>query len=168
MRPLSDFISSLDSKLSPPGCKYLDFHWSDICTIPGHAAPAVFKSSPGGREEEEFLLEWTSLSYSPVTQFRLEVAEQSSQTWKWVLSLSVCWVTLTLQELPSEDGGEGGALPLDREDVPAPAVPRLPVQGQGQCWEQPGLVRARGELELCNPRGRYSLVQYSTVQYSTV
>ena len=55
-----------------------------FCTtsLSGLAAPVQFKSSADGDSEDSFLLEWTSLSYSPITTFRLEVAEATSGSWK--------------------------------------------------------------------------------------
>ena len=58
--------------------------FTPLCTsfLSGHAAPAEFKSAAEGRAEDSFLLEWTSLSYSTINSFRLEVAEEVSSTWK--------------------------------------------------------------------------------------
>ena len=46
------------------------------------ASTAEFKSQPEGKSESEFLLEWSVLSYTPVTEFNLEVAELGYNSWK--------------------------------------------------------------------------------------
>jgi hypothetical protein len=48
--------------------------------ISGKAGPARFKSNPKGIEPTSFLLEWTSMSYSPITEFALEYKEYG-QDW---------------------------------------------------------------------------------------
>jgi hypothetical protein len=47
----------------------------------GHARSAEFKSQPEGEAESSYLVEWTSLSYTPLTEFRLEVRQEGGQ---WV------------------------------------------------------------------------------------
>jgi len=46
------------------------------------ASTAEFKSQPEGRSETEFLLEWSSLSYTNIKEFKLEVAELGSNSWR--------------------------------------------------------------------------------------
>lgn len=46
------------------------------------ASTAEFKSQPEGRSETEFLLEWSTLSYTPVKEFKLEVAELGYNSWR--------------------------------------------------------------------------------------
>jgi hypothetical protein len=48
------------------------------CTTVGKAAPAEFKSQPEGDAETSYLLEWTSLSYTPITEFKLEVRREAA------------------------------------------------------------------------------------------
>jgi hypothetical protein len=47
----------------------------------GKAGPAEFKSQPEGEAETSYLVEWTSLSYTPITEFKLEVKPEAGQ---WV------------------------------------------------------------------------------------
>ena len=46
------------------------------------ASTAEFKSQPEGKSESEFLLEWSVLSYTPVKEFNLEVAELGYNSWR--------------------------------------------------------------------------------------
>ena len=41
-------------------------------TPTGKAGPARYKSDPKGREDTTFLLEWSAMSFSPVTEFIIE------------------------------------------------------------------------------------------------
>ena len=47
--------------------------------MPGHARSADFKSQPEGESERSYLVEWTSLSYTPLTEFRLEIKREGGQ-----------------------------------------------------------------------------------------
>lgn len=49
--------------------------------ISGLAGSAEFKSKAEGLEETSFLLEWTVVSYSPVTAFRVETRPEGVTTW---------------------------------------------------------------------------------------
>ena len=40
--------------------------------LSGHARPADFKSSPAGTEANSFLIQWSSFSFSPIEEFKLE------------------------------------------------------------------------------------------------
>merc|ERR1712123_179602 len=53
-----------------------------IIEMTGHAAPAEFKSAASGHSEDSFLLEWTSMSYTPIEEFRLEISLSPSGSWK--------------------------------------------------------------------------------------
>jgi len=53
-----------------------------IQQISGKASPAQFKSSPRGTEDSSYLLEWTSMSYTPITEFHLETRQVESSTWR--------------------------------------------------------------------------------------
>jgi len=48
----------------------------------GHAAPADFKSTASGHSESSFLVEWTSMSYTPIEMFRLEISLSPSGSWQ--------------------------------------------------------------------------------------
>ena len=50
--------------------------------VAGLASSPEFTSEQAGRAETEFLLQWRTKSFTPVTQFRLEVAERGSSTWR--------------------------------------------------------------------------------------
>jgi len=50
--------------------------------LSGHAMPATFKSAQSGREETKFLIEWTSFSFSPITEFKLETKPASYGSWQ--------------------------------------------------------------------------------------
>eukprot|EP00090_Calanus_glacialis_P045754 TRINITY_DN8695_c0_g1_i4.p1 TRINITY_DN8695_c0_g1~~TRINITY_DN8695_c0_g1_i4.p1 ORF type:complete len:487 (+),score=100.92 TRINITY_DN8695_c0_g1_i4:183-1643(+) len=50
--------------------------------ISGKASPAQFKSSPKGTEESSYLLEWSSMSYTPITEFHLETRQAGSSAWR--------------------------------------------------------------------------------------
>jgi hypothetical protein len=50
--------------------------------FPGKASPAQFKSSPKGTEESSYLLEWSSMSYTPITEFHLETRQAGSSAWR--------------------------------------------------------------------------------------
>ena len=45
----------------------------------GKARAADFKSQPEGEAETSYLVEWTSLSYTPITEFRLEVRREGGE-----------------------------------------------------------------------------------------
>ena len=47
----------------------------------GLARPAEFKSKPGGLEENSYVLEWSVVSYSPVTAFRVETRREGVTAW---------------------------------------------------------------------------------------
>lgn len=53
-----------------------------VIELSGHASAAEFKSTPAGNQETSFLLEWTSKSFSPISQFKLEIQEKYSNNWK--------------------------------------------------------------------------------------
>ena len=40
--------------------------------LSGHAKPAKFTSVAAGSEDSKFLVEWSSFSFTPITEFRLE------------------------------------------------------------------------------------------------
>lgn len=54
---------------------------SQTLEISGLAGSAEFKSSPAGRESTSYLLEWTVVSYSPVTAFRVETRVEGTTAW---------------------------------------------------------------------------------------
>lgn len=47
----------------------------------GLAGPAEFKSKAEGGDETSFLLEWTVVSYTPVTAFRVETRPEGVTAW---------------------------------------------------------------------------------------
>ena len=49
--------------------------------ISGKASPAVFKSSPRGTKDTAYLLEWSTMSFSPITEFQLETRLVGSSEW---------------------------------------------------------------------------------------
>lgn len=49
--------------------------------LSGHAKPADFKSSPAGTEANSFLIQWSSFSFSPIEEFKLETRPASSGSW---------------------------------------------------------------------------------------
>eukprot|EP00092_Neocalanus_flemingeri_P054291 GFUD01063929.1.p1 GENE.GFUD01063929.1~~GFUD01063929.1.p1 ORF type:complete len:489 (+),score=123.56 GFUD01063929.1:223-1689(+) len=51
-------------------------------TMTGHAAPAEFKSTASGHSESSFLLEWTSMSYTLIEEFLLEISLSPSGSWR--------------------------------------------------------------------------------------
>ena len=58
--------------------------------LPGHASPANFKSDPSGASEDSFTLEWTVESITPVTEFSLQLRQQTSDdSWEDTTKLSV-------------------------------------------------------------------------------
>lgn len=71
----------------------LSSDWSVICIlssdwlitwhIAGLASSPEFTSDQAGSTETEFLLQWRSKSFTPITQFRLEVRERDSSSWRW-------------------------------------------------------------------------------------
>ena len=65
-------------------CKVLSFTASSSIFMlsAGHASYANFVSSAEGSSENEFLLEWTSKSFTPITNFEVEVAVEGSNNWK--------------------------------------------------------------------------------------
>jgi len=65
--------------------------------LSGHAMPATFKSAQSGSEETKFLIEWTSFSFSPITEFKLETKPASYGSWQAV--------TATKVEGPSKEPG---------------------------------------------------------------
>ena len=58
----------------------------------------MWNSEAAGRSENRFTLEWTSKSFSPITQFKLEVAEKGSSNWKYVF-FGTCILTVILFRL---------------------------------------------------------------------
>lgn len=54
---------------------------SETIEISGLARPAEFKSKPGGLEENSYVLEWSVVSYSPVTAFRVETRREGVTAW---------------------------------------------------------------------------------------
>jgi len=57
--------------------------------LSGHAMPATFKSSQSGSEESKFLIEWTSFSFSQITDFKLETKPASYGSWQAVIASKV-------------------------------------------------------------------------------
>jgi len=53
-----------------------------VLQISGKASPADFKSNPVGTEETSYLLEWSSMSYTPITEFHLETRQVGSSVWR--------------------------------------------------------------------------------------
>ena len=51
--------------------------------ISGKASPAVFKSSPRGTKDTAYLLEWSTMSFSPITEFQLETRLVGSSEWNY-------------------------------------------------------------------------------------
>ena len=54
----------------------------NIISVSGHASPAEFKSQASGNKKTTFLLEWTSKSYSPISKFLLDVAQEGTEDWR--------------------------------------------------------------------------------------
>ena len=54
----------------------------DHVDIPGLASSPEFTSDQAGSTETEFLLQWRTKSFTPVTQFRLEVRERGTTSWR--------------------------------------------------------------------------------------
>ena len=54
-------------------------HHDDIA---GLASSPEFTSDQAGSTESEFLLQWRTKSFTPVTQFRLEVRERGTSAWR--------------------------------------------------------------------------------------
>lgn len=52
----------------------------DTIDLPGHAYEPEFKSSSIGNSDTSFLIEWTSKSFSPITDFLLEVCPSMSSS----------------------------------------------------------------------------------------
>jgi len=50
--------------------------------ISGMAGPAEFKSEPAGSQADSYLLEWTVVSYTPVTAFKVEIREVGTTAWR--------------------------------------------------------------------------------------
>ena len=46
------------------------------------AGPAEFKSEPAGSQADSYLLEWTVVSYTPVTAFKVEIREVGTTAWR--------------------------------------------------------------------------------------
>jgi len=55
---------------------------SQTLEISGTVGEAEFKSMPAGTEPTSYVLEWTSVSYSPVTAFRVETRPAGTTAWK--------------------------------------------------------------------------------------
>lgn len=53
-----------------------------VIELSGLASSPEFTSDQAGSSETEFLLQWRTKSFTPVTQFRLEVRERGSSTWR--------------------------------------------------------------------------------------
>jgi len=49
--------------------------------LSGHAKPAKFTSEAAGSEDSKFLVEWSSYSFTPITEFRLETRVAPSGSW---------------------------------------------------------------------------------------
>ena len=47
------------------------FQGVGVIEISGKAAPAVFQSKPSGYEPNNYLIEWTAVSHTPVFKFEL-------------------------------------------------------------------------------------------------
>lgn len=50
--------------------------------ISGMAGPAEYKSEPAGKQADSYLLEWTVVSYTPVTAFKVEIREVGTTAWR--------------------------------------------------------------------------------------
>ena len=48
----------------------------------GMAGPAEYKSEPAGKQADSYLLEWTVVSYTPVTAFKVEIREVGTTAWR--------------------------------------------------------------------------------------
>ena len=59
------------------------FAWS------GAAGPAEYKCDPAGQEPDSYLLEWTVVSYTPITAFRIETREAGTTAWKESTSVPI-------------------------------------------------------------------------------
>ena len=46
------------------------------------AGPAEYKSEPAGKQADSYLLEWTVVSYTPVTAFKVEIREVGTTAWR--------------------------------------------------------------------------------------
>merc|ERR1711976_427618 len=55
---------------------------SKTTEISGKAEPAIIKSDQKGTEYNRFHLEWTAISFSPITTFKIEYKALGSSSWK--------------------------------------------------------------------------------------
>lgn len=53
----------------------------EMIEVTGHAEAPVFKSSPTGHSDDSFLVEWSTKSFSPVSEFLLETRPAAFSTW---------------------------------------------------------------------------------------
>jgi len=95
----------------------------------GHAAPAEFKSAASGHSEDSFLLEWTSMSYTPIEEFRLEISLSPGGSWK---SFTV---------VPSKEGAYHFAGKQFLPDLlPATPYSARVTAKNGEGWGSPGPI----------------------------
>ena len=52
------------------------------CACLGTVGEAEFKSAASGAEPASYVLEWSSVSYSPVTAFRVETRQAGTTAWR--------------------------------------------------------------------------------------
>jgi len=71
----SDFGKYTCAASSPKGTA------QETLEISGYAGPASYKSAPAGRKDTSYLLEWTVISHSPVTAFRVEHRPEGVSAW---------------------------------------------------------------------------------------
>ena len=93
------------------------------------STPAVFKSAAAGHSENTFLLEWTSMSYTPIQEFNLEISLSSSGSWKSY--------TVT----PSQDGAYHFAGKQFLSDLQSATTYKARVNAKnGDGWSSPSPV----------------------------
>lgn len=100
--------------------------------VSGHAMPPTFKSSPSGSEETKFLIEWTSFSFSPITEFKLETKPATYGSWQEQSASKV--------EGPSKENGPflySGKSHLTGLQVATQYQARISANN-GEGWGEPG------------------------------
>jgi len=99
-----------------------------VIELTGHASSAHFTSSPSGTKENTFLLEWTSMSRTPIVEFKLEVSPSSSSTWT---SYSI---------VPSKEDADFAGKKFLSGLEPATQYRARVSAKNGEGWGQPGPV----------------------------
>eukprot|EP00092_Neocalanus_flemingeri_P092570 GFUD01117529.1.p1 GENE.GFUD01117529.1~~GFUD01117529.1.p1 ORF type:complete len:486 (+),score=120.08 GFUD01117529.1:165-1622(+) len=95
----------------------------------GNAAAAEFKSTASGHSESSFLLEWTSMSYTPIEEFLLEISLSPSGSWR------------KSKVVPTPDGAYHFAGKQFLSDLQSATPYRARVSTKnGEGWGSPGPV----------------------------